>query len=112
MYSLKGPYRTTGAAEVQQGVKGNTATSAATEMTAYRSAVSPWADAASASSILKLLLRWALRLLLLLRVNKSQRFTTRGFLLTTSDVTASLIVQWRETIRCVYAEITSIESII
>jgi hypothetical protein len=38
MYSLKGPFRTTGAAEVQRGVKGNTATAAATETTAYRSA--------------------------------------------------------------------------
>ena len=60
--------------------------------------VSAWADAASASSTLKLLLRLALRLLLLLRVNKSRRFTTRGFSLTTSDVAASLIVQWREKI--------------
>jgi hypothetical protein len=69
--------------------------------------VSAWADAASASSILKLLLRLALRLLLLLRVNKSRRFTTRGSSLTTSDVAASLIVQWREKIRYVDAEITS-----
>jgi hypothetical protein len=37
-YSIKGPYRATGAAEVQRGVKGNTATAAASETTADGSA--------------------------------------------------------------------------